>query len=72
MLIHETEEAETQAEGEAGSLWEPDLGLDPRTLGLRPEPKADVQPLSHPGGLSAIFLKIKINEKFHKEQNIKV
>ena len=27
----------------------PDVGLDPRTLGSRPEPKADAQPLSHPG-----------------------
>ena len=27
---------------------EPDAGLDPRTLGLRPEPKADAQPLSYP------------------------
>ena len=26
-------EAETQAEGEAGSLQESDVGLDPRTLG---------------------------------------
>ena len=42
-------EAETQAEGEAGSLWEPDVVLDPRTLGSLPEPKADAQPLSHPG-----------------------
>ena len=41
-------EAETQAEGEVGSqgAW---CGLDPRTLGSWPEPKADVQPLSHPG-----------------------
>ena len=38
-------EAETQAEGEAGS----DGGIDPRTPGSRPEPKADAQPLSHPG-----------------------
>ena len=45
-------EAETQAEGEAGSLWEPDVVLDPRTLGSLPEPKADVQPLSHPGALT--------------------
>jgi len=32
-----------EAEGEAGSPLsrEPDAGLDPRTLGLRPEPKAD-------------------------------
>ena len=28
---------------------EPDVGLDPRTLGSRPGLKADVQPLSHPG-----------------------
>ena len=25
------------------------MGLDPGTLGSRPEPKADTQPLSHPG-----------------------
>ena len=29
---------------------EPDGGLSPRTLGSRPGPKADAQPLSHPGG----------------------
>ena len=28
---------------------DPDAELDPRTLGSHPEPKADVQPLSHPG-----------------------
>ena len=37
-------EAETHAEGEGGSL-----GTQLRTLGLGPELKADVQPLSHPG-----------------------
>ena len=37
------------AEVEAGSLLEPDAGLDPRTLGSHPEPKADANPLSHPG-----------------------
>ena len=42
-------EAETQAEGEAGSMQEPDVGLDPRTLGSRPGPKAGAKPLSHPG-----------------------
>ena len=25
------------------------MGLDPRTPGSQPEPKADAQPLSHPG-----------------------
>ena len=28
---------------------EPDEGLNPRTLGSRPKPKADAQPLNHPG-----------------------
>ena len=28
---------------------EPDVGLNPRTPGSRPERKADAQPLSHPG-----------------------
>ena len=28
---------------------EPDVRLDPRTPGSQPEPKADAQPLSHPG-----------------------
>ena len=28
---------------------EPDVGLEPGTLGSSPGPKADAQPLSHPG-----------------------
>ena len=28
---------------------EPDVGLDPGTPGLHPEPKAGAKPLSHPG-----------------------
>ena len=31
------------------------MGLDPRTLGSRPEPKADTQPLSHPGAPFSFF-----------------
>ena len=42
-------EAETQAEGEAGSLGGPHVRFNPRTPGSRPEPKADAEPLSHPG-----------------------
>ena len=44
MIVTERErEAETQAEGEAGSMyWEPDVGLDPglqdRALGQRQAP----------------------------------
>ena len=41
LFMRDTErEAETQAEGEG----EPDMGLDPGTLGSCPEPKADAQP----------------------------
>ena len=43
-------EAETQAEGEAGSMhWEPDVGFDPGSRGSRPGPKAGAKPLGHPG-----------------------
>ena len=49
-------EAETQAEGEAGSHREPDAGLDSRTPGSRPEPKADAEPLCHLGASKACFI----------------
>ena len=42
-------ETETQAEREAGSMQQPDVGLNPGTLGPGPEPNADAQPLRHPG-----------------------
>ena len=38
---------------------EPYAGLDPGPLGPRPGPKADVQPLSHPGGPTIFFFKPK-------------
>ena len=42
LFMRDTErEAETQVEGEAGSLGEPDAGLNPRTPGSCPEPKTD-------------------------------
>ena len=37
---------------------EPDVGLDPRTLGSHPEPKADAQPLSHPGAPGLYLLTV--------------
>ena len=36
---------------------EPDVRLDPITLGSRPEPKADAQPLYHPGAPNFCCLK---------------
>ena len=38
---------------------EPNVGLDPRTPGSHPEPKADAQPLSHPGVPKIKFLKLR-------------
>ena len=53
LFMRDTErerEAETQAEGEAGSMhWEPDVGLDPRSPESRPGPRAGAKPLRHPG-----------------------
>ena len=48
-MRHTEREAETRQRGKQASCGEPNVGLDPRTPGSRPEPKADVQPLSHPG-----------------------
>ena len=51
MIVTERErEAETQAEGEAGSMHrDPDVGFDPGSPGSRPGPKAGAKPLRHPG-----------------------
>ena len=53
MIVTERErgrEAETQAEGEAGSMHrEPDVGFDAGSPGSRPGPKAGAKPLRHPG-----------------------
>ena len=54
LFIHERhrvreKEAETQAEGEAGSTQGARCGTRSRDSGSRPGPKADAQPLSHPG-----------------------
>ena len=51
MIVTERErEAETQAEGEAGSMHrEPDVGFDPGSPGSRPGPKTGAKPLRHPG-----------------------
>ena len=47
------------------------MGLDPRTPGSGPEPKADPQPLSHPGAPSnEIFSKSKIFVSVITEINI--
>ena len=50
---------EIQAEGEAGSPYQdPDAGLNPRTPGSQPEPKAGTQLPSHPGAPDRLFKRI--------------
>ena len=51
MIVTQRErQAETQAEGEAGSMHrEPDVGFNPGSPGSRPGPKAGAKPLRHPG-----------------------
>ena len=49
-------EAETQAEEEASSPWGPNVGLDPRTPGSHPEPKADAKLLTPQASLPLILL----------------
>ena len=49
--------AETQAEGEAGSMHpEPDVGFDPGSPGSRPGSKAGAKLLRHPEILSPSIL----------------
>ena len=45
----ETERQRRRQREKQAPCREPDAGLDPRTLGLHPEPKVDAQSLSHPG-----------------------
>ena len=67
MIVTERErEAETQAEGEAGSMHrEPDVGFDPGSPGSRPGPKAGAKPLRHPG----IPIKNLLNSTAKKQSN---
>ena len=48
------------------------MGLDPTTPGSRPEPKADAQPLCHPGAPEDTFLNVKISGKDNKINDISV
>ena len=54
---HRERQRQRQREKQA-PCREPDVGLDPRTSGSWPEPKADAQPLSHPGLPHKLFLNL--------------
>ena len=53
------------------SCREPNGGLDPRTLGSCPEPKANTQPLSHPGALRLKMLTQFYCRKFGKGTQVR-
>ena len=52
--------------GKQAPCREPDEGLNPRIPELRPEPKADAQPLSYPGiSHSSIIELLSIHAQLH-------
>ena len=56
LFMRDTERRQRHRQREKQSpCREPDVGLDPGALGSHPEPKADTQPLSHPGVLLNIL-----------------
>ena len=59
---HRERQRHRQRENQA-PCREPDVGLNPRTPGSRPEPKTDAQPLSHPGVPFNTNLNIVSNQK---------
>ena len=60
-------ERERQREKQA-ACEEPDMGLNPGTPGSHPEPKADIQPLSHPGVPFFCILKQDLYVVYFKKQ----
>ena len=57
--MRDTQERQRHRQREKqASCRESDVGLDPRTPGSQPKPKADTQPLSRPGVPILFYLKI--------------
>ena len=51
LFMRETERQRYRQREKQAPCEDPNVELDPRTLESCPEPKADAQPLSHPGAL---------------------
>ena len=67
---HRERQRHSQREKQA-PCRESDMGLDPRTPGLQPEPKADTQPLGHPGGPKVfIIAQIRGHHPGPQKQNL--
>ena len=56
LFMRDTERQRHRQRERQGPCGEPNTGLDPRIPGSLPEPKADTQPLSHPGALGSSFI----------------
>ena len=54
--MRDTEKQRQRQREKQAPSGEPNVGLDPRTLGSQPEPNTDASPLSHPGALHWEFL----------------
>ena len=63
-------EAETQTEGEADSSQGVQGGTQSLTPGSSPRPKADAQPLSHPGIPRPLFLNLGLLNSTPESNNI--
>ena len=69
LVIHERHRDTGRGRGRSRLFGEPDAGLDPRIRGSCPEPKADAQPLSHPGVPD--FYSFKSRVDLHLNHNAK-
>ena len=56
--MRDTERQRQRQREKQAPCRDPDVGLDPRTLGSRFEQKVDVQPLGHPG--TSFLFKINV------------
>ena len=68
LFIHErhTEKVRHRQKERQVPCGEPDVGLDPRTLGSHPELKTDAQPLNLPGIPHAAFYTYEHFSSFYK------
>ena len=59
LFMRDTQKQRHRQREKQASCEEPDVGLNPRTLGSQLELKADAQPLSHPGAPKWTFRALK-------------
>ena len=65
--MRETERKRHRQREKQALCREPNVGLDPRSPGSHPEPKADTQPLSHP----CVPVHVRLLDKMNAELSLK-